>query len=357
MQTIRTLVVDDSALMRRMLSMALDTDDRITVVGAVESANAARKAIKDLNPDVLTLDLEMPGMDGATFLGKLMAARPMPVLVISTLAQHQSVLGVKLLELGAFDFVPKPMTGKGGDSLQNFSRDLCARVKMAAEAAPSIRAGAKSSPSRVDAPIAPVSNAPPSNLHLIGIGASTGGVPAVQALLGALPRSSPPIAIAQHMPDHFTARFAKSLTSNTALEVCEASDGMRMRTGLVAIAPGDANLVIESAGGTPVCRLAKAERSQGAAPSVDILFKSIAQSFGAKAGAAILTGMGRDGAAGLRDIHDAGGFTAAQDEASCVVFGMPRAAQSLGAAAFVGPPAKIAHALLDPTNYETRRVA
>lgn len=353
MQPIRALVVDDSALMRRMLTMSLERDSGITVVGAVDGALAARQAIKDLNPDVITLDLEMPGMDGATFLGKLMAARPMPVVVISTLAQHQSVLGVRLLELGAFDFVAKPVTG-GGESLESFSDDLCARVRAAAEAAPAIKSRARTGQSRAGAPAAPVAA---SHVHLLAIGASTGGVPAVQSLLGQLPKSTPPIVIAQHMPDHFTSRFAKSLTASTQLEVREAEHGLRLSTGMVAIAPGDANLIVESAGGSPKCRLEAAEKGAGATPSVDKLFHSVAAAFGAKTSAAILTGMGRDGAEGLAAIHEAGGFTAAQDEASCVVFGMPRAAQALGVVDFVGPPPQIAHALVNPPKQQSAKVA
>ena len=356
MQSIRALVVDDSALMRRMLTMSLERDPRITVVGAVDGALPARQAIKDLNPDVITLDLEMPGMDGATFLGKLMAARPMPVVVISTLAQHQSVLGVRLLELGAFDFVAKPGTG-GGESLESFSDDLCGRVRAAAEAAPAIKARARAGQPRAAAPAAAPATVAASHIRLLAIGASTGGVPAVQSLLGQLPKSTPPIVIAQHMPDHFTARFAKSLTASTQLEVREADHGLRLTSGMVAIAPGDANLVVESAGGSPLCRLEKADKGSGATPSVDVLFHSVASSFGDKASAAILTGMGRDGAEGLAAIHKAGGFTAAQDEASCVVFGMPRAAQALGVVDFVGPPPQIAQALVNPSKQQSAKVA
>lgn len=354
---IRTLIVDDSALMRRMLTMSLERDDRIAVVGAVASAKEARDAVRQLNPDVLTLDLEMPGMDGATFLGKLMAARPMPVIVISSLAQHTSVLGVKLLELGAFDVVAKPAGGKGA-GLYEFADDLCARVLAAAKAGAVIRAKARSKTGGAKPTSAAMASAPaPDGLRLIAVGASTGGVPAVQALLGAMGPSAPPIAIAQHMPDHFTARFAKSLTASTALEVREAQNGLRLSPGMVAIAPGDANLTVESVSGTPKCRLTSAVDAAGATPSVDVLFSSVAANFGESAAAALLTGMGRDGAQGLSEIHAAGGFTAAQDEASCVVFGMPRAAIALGAAQIVGPPTKIAHELMNPINYSKADVA
>lgn len=347
MRPIQTLIVDDSALMRRMLALALGMDDRIQVVGAVDSADAARKAIRQLNPDVLTLDLEMPGMDGATFLGKLMAARPMPAIIVSSLAQHTSVLGMRLLELGAFDFMAKP-NGAQGEGLHAFGADLCARVVAAAKAAPAIRARAqKANAAQQGSSTLPVAE---SRLQLIAIGASTGGVPAVQALLARFGPATPPIAIAQHMPEGFTDRFAKTLTRHTSLNVCEATDGLRLSAGMAAIAPGQANLTVDFASGAPVCRLTAPETDIGPTPSIDVLFRSAARAFRSRVAAGLLTGMGRDGAEGLAAIRKAGGFTAAQDEASCVVFGMPRAAIEMGAAAFVGPPVDIARELVDPKN-------
>ena len=351
MKPVRTLICDDSALMRRLFTMVLQRDSRIEVIGAVESAAQARDAIKSLNPDVLTLDIEMPGMDGVTFLSKLMAARPMPVVMLSTLGQSASDLGVKLLQLGAFELVGKPVA-MNGDDLDSFAKQLTDCV-VAASAAGVPR------PARAPAPgMAKAGNlaVPPSSVRLIAIGASTGGVPAVQSLLGRFGPTMPPVAIAQHMPNNFTARFAKSLSGSSSLNVVEATHGMRLKSGTAVIAPGHTNLSVELRSGDVVCRLDEAPE-KGATPSVDVLFRSAAAAFGAGVSGALLTGMGRDGAEGLRAIQAAGGFTAAQNEATCVVFGMPKAAIALGAAAYIGSPADIAAALVDPENYPKRKVA
>lgn len=353
MKPVRTLICDDSALMRRMFTMVLQRDDRIEVVGAVESAVEARDAIKRLNPDVLTLDIEMPGMDGVTFLAKLMAARPMPVIMLSTLAQGDSELGVKLLQLGAFEFVAKPVA-MNGDGLEVFAKQLtdCVVAASAASAPRAAPSPARAATRTTSTHLAP----PPSSVRLISIGASTGGVPAVQALLGRFGPRMPPVAIAQHMPNNFTARFAKSLSASSGFEVVEAEDRMRLKPGMAVIAPGHANLSVEVRSGDIICRLDDQPRS-GATPSVDDLFNSAASALGAGVSAALLTGMGRDGADGLKAIHDAGGFTAAQSQDTCVVFGMPKAAIALGAAAYIGGPTDIAAALVDPANYSQRKVA
>lgn len=353
MKPVRTLICDDSALMRRLFSMVLERDERIEVVGAVESALEARDAIKRLNPDVLTLDIEMPGMDGVTFLAKLMAARPMPVIMLSTLAQSDSELGVKLLQLGAFDFVAKPVA-MNSDGLEIFAKQLTDCVVAASAAGVSrtpqtqTSAGARTPPTHLPPP--------PSSVRLISIGASTGGVPAVQALLGRFGPQMPPVVIAQHMPNNFTARFAKSLSASAGFAVVEAEDRMRLKPGMAVVAPGHANLSVEVRSGDIVCKLDNEPR-RGATPSVDALFHSAAAALGASVSGALLTGMGRDGADGLKAIFDAGGFTAAQSQDTCVVFGMPKAAITLGAAAYIGSPTDIAAALVDPANYPQRKVA
>ena len=350
MSPIRTLIVDDSAVVRRMLAMAVNSDDRIAVIGSVDSAIAAREAVKASNPDVITLDMDMPGMNGAGFLAKLMAARPTPTIMVSTEDELRSPVREQLLQLGAFAIIERPTVMKR-DMLAGFGQQLCGAIHAAGEAAPGIKA---KGPRARYVPPAPTA---PSQLKLIAIGSSTGGVPAVQAVLSSLGANAPPIAIAQHMPDNFTARFAKSLATHTQLAVHEASDGLRLGPGVVAIAPGGSHLSVERVSGDFVCRLQPANRSEGPSPSVDVLFHSVAKASGAATGAAILTGMGSDGAAGLEAIRNAGGFTAAQDQASCVVFGMPRAAIAKGAAAFVGPPHDIALQIMTSANYEETRVA
>ncbi|NJO36417.1 MAG: chemotaxis response regulator protein-glutamate methylesterase [Rhizobiales bacterium] len=325
-RNIRVVVVDDSALMRKMLSSILESDSDIKVVGAAPDALSARQMIRDLDPDVVTLDVEMPGMDGLTFLEKIMTLRPMPVIMVSSLTQKGAKTTIRALECGAVDFVAKPMAS-AQEGLHTLKSSLVSKVKAAFSAnvmAPKLRQATR----------APVSTSTrPGNTKLIAIGASTGGVVAVQTVLASLPRQCPGIVIAQHMPPAFTKSFASRLDQNCALTVVEASDGERIQSGHAYVAPGSHHLEICQSQQGFICRLRDGPLVSGHRPSVDVLFDSVARQVASHAVGVILTGMGRDGAAGLLAMRQAGAATFGQCEASCVVYGMPRAAKELGAVA------------------------
>ena len=312
MQCVRVLVIDDSATMRAIIAETLSRDSGIEVVGAVGDAIEARQAIKDLNPDVITLDVEMPKMSGIEFLEKVMRLRPMPVIMVSTLTQAGAAISVQALEIGAFDCVGKP----------DFD-GLAEKVKAAA------RARVRSSGERAR-PVAPVRNYRPSN-KLLAIGSSTGGVEALLAVLSRFPENCPPTLITQHMPPTFTASFAARLDRSCAPKVQEARDGAPIMPGHVYVAPGGETHLEVVGGLQPRCSLRRGPPVNGHCPSVDVLFSSVAQVYGRRSVGLILTGMGRDGAAGLKSIREAGARTIGQDEASCVVYGMPKAAFELGA--------------------------
>lgn len=312
MQCVRVLVIDDSATMRAIIAETLSRDSGIEVVGAVGDAIEARQAIKDLNPDVITLDVEMPKMSGIEFLEKVMRLRPMPVIMVSTLTQAGAATSVQALEIGAFDCVGKP----------DFD-GLAEKVKAAA------RARVRSSGERAR-PVAPVRNYRPSN-KLLAIGSSTGGVEALLAVLSRFPENCPPTLITQHMPPTFTASFAARLDRSCAPKVQEARDGAPIMPGHVYVAPGGETHLEVVGGLQPRCSLRRGPPVNGHCPSVDVLFSSVAQVYGRRSVGLILTGMGRDGAAGLKSIREAGARTIGQDEASCVVYGMPKAAFELGA--------------------------
>jgi two-component system, chemotaxis family, protein-glutamate methylesterase/glutaminase len=322
---IRVLVVDDSALMRQLLTHILGNDREIEVVGTAPDPMVARDKIKELNPDVLTLDLEMPRMDGLTFLERLMALRPMPVLVVSTLTQKGADIALRALELGAVDYVAKPHV-----DIQNgvceLGGELIAKVKAAAAARISTRR-------RGDTPAKPIvfDHKFSTEGRIVAIGASTGGVEALQQLLTALPANIPAILITQHMPQGFTASFAKRLDGRCAMSVSEAVDGTRILPGHVYIAPGNLHLELVRSGAHYFCRLNDRPRVTGHKPSVDVLFTSFAAAAGRNGVGVILTGMGSDGAAGLLKMRQAGARTLGQDESSCLIYGMPKAAKLLGA--------------------------
>jgi len=354
---IKVLIVDDSALVRQILVEILKRARDIEVVGTASDPFMAREKIKETNPDVLTLDVEMPRMDGLTFLANLMRLRPMPVLMISSLTERGADTTLKALELGAFDFVSKPKVDVAG-TLADFSEEILTKIRAAA----GTRVVARSNPAAFPAPVVPKHSAdailPAADSvtavkrmlrttdRVIAIGASTGGTEAIRAVLTALPADSPAIVIAQHIPAAFSAPFAKRMDSVSALSVCEPTDGQHIMAGHVYIAPGGRHLLVERDGARYRCRLNDGPPVNRHCPSVDVLFRSVAQQVGPNAVGVILTGMGDDGARGLKEMHDAGAPTIAQDEHSSVVWGMPGAAVKVGAIDEVMSLDKIAAAVM-----------
>ena len=332
--TVSVLVVDDSPTMRGLITAALRRDPEIEVVGSACDPLEAREAIKRLNPDVITLDVEMPNMNGLEFLEKIMRLRPMPVVMVSTLTQAGAEVTLAALELGAVDAVGKPGAGM---TAQDAFADLAAKVKIAARS--NLRAGAGTAPARVSDTYRAAAD------HVLAIGASTGGVEALLSIISAFPANCPATVVTQHMPATFTPSFAARLDRASAATVREATDGALLERGCVYIAPGgEAHL--EVSGVTPRCRLVRSETVSGHRPSVDVLFGSVARLRRPMTGV-ILTGMGRDGAQGLLEMRQAGGRTLGQDEASCVVYGMPKAAFLLGGVERQLPLSRLPSAILD----------
>lgn len=318
MKPVRVLVVDDSATMRALISSRLRRDPEIEVVGGAGDPLQAREMIKQLNPDVLTLDVEMPRMNGIEFLERLMRLRPMPVVMVSTLTQEGAETTLQALELGAFDCVGKPASA---DMAQAFD-DLGEKVKAAAKSR--VRAAApRPAPARA-------SNFR-SNGKIIAIGASTGGVEALITVLSAMPENCPPTVVTQHMPATFTKSFAARLDRMCAPQVTEAEDGQPLQPGRIFIAPGGARHMEVGGSSNHVVRLRETDLVNGHRPSVDVLFHSVASTCSARSVGLILTGMGKDGAKGMLAMRQAGARTFGQDEASCVVYGMPKAAFEIGA--------------------------
>lgn len=344
---IRVLVVDDSALVRKVLSEQLDKYDDVEVVGTAVDPYVARDKIVQLRPDVITLDLEMPRMDGLTFLAKLMRHFPLPVVVVSSLTPAHSEAAVRALALGAVDVVCKPGSSftipEVADQLINAIR-TAARAKVQSPAT-SFPSGVMAVPDQPD--FGPPILAGITTTHkLLAIGASTGGTKAIESLLTQMPPSAPGMVIVQHMPAGFTASFAKRLSTLCKLDVREAADGDIVTTGVALIAPGDKHLIVQRSGSQVVARVKDGPPVHHQRPAVDVLFDSVARALGRNAVGALLTGMGADGAKGLLAMHGAGAHTIAQDEESCVVFGMPREAIRLGAADEVLPLGRIAAAML-----------
>lgn len=335
--SVRTLVVDDSPTMRAMISTLLSSDPDIEVIGTASNTAIARTMIKELNPDVITLDVEMPGMNGLEFLDKIMRLRPTPVVMVSTLTQKGAEATIRALELGAYDCYPKP-TGSLREAATLDEGRLPHMVKGAART--QRRGGASA------APTGPIAAYRPKPDALVAIGASTGGVEALVALLSRWPENCPPTVIVQHMPPLFTASFAARLDRLCAPRVMEAPAGAPLVPGHVYLAAGGEKH-LEVLGGTPHrCRLVADGLTSGHRPSVDRLFHSVAKVCGKHAVGAILTGMGADGALGLKAMRDAGAFTIGQDEASCVVYGMPGAAKAMDAVEIQLPLERIAGRLL-----------
>ena len=346
MSKIRVLVVDDSAVIRKLVTEILDSDPEIEVVGSAPDAFIARDKIKALNPDVITLDVEMPKMDGITFLKNLMRLRPMPVVMLSTLTQKGADITLEALSVGALDFVFKP-TGSG------VGLDLCAaeiieKVKTASKANVKHRVKADLSFSKGSGLSARFSaDKMRDDLRLIALGASTGGTEAIREVLFRLPEYAPPIVIAQHIPKEFSLPFARRMDGISALNVKEAEDGDLIKPGHVYIAPGSHHLTVERLGSNRMrCRLNLDEPVNRHRPSVDVLFDSVAREIGGGTICVLLTGMGKDGAMGMKRMQQAGAETIAQDETSSVVWGMPGEAVKIGAADYIYPLDKVAEQIM-----------
>lgn len=322
MNKIRVLSVDDSALMRQLMTEIVNSHPDMEMVATAPDPLVARDLIKKFEPQVLTLDVEMPRMDGLDFLEKLMRLRPMPVVMVSSLTGKGSEITLRALELGAVDFVTKPQLG--------IREGMLAYSELIAE---KIRTAAKARLPRLSTSPAPqiLSHTPLlSSEKLIAIGASTGGTEAIRQVLQPLPATSPALLITQHMPPGFTRSFAERLNKLCQITVKEAQDGERVLPGHAYIAPGDRHLELARSGANYQVRLHDGPPVNRHRPSVDVLFRSVAQFAGRNAVGVILTGMGNDGAAGMLEMHRAGAYTLAQNEASCVVFGMPREAIATG---------------------------
>ena len=344
MKKIKVLVVDDSSTMRGLIATALSSDADIEVVGQAEDPLQARQAIKALNPDVVTLDVEMPNMSGLEFLEKIMRLRPMPVIMVSTLTSRGADETVRALEIGAVDCIEKPRPGNE----HNFE-ELPFKVKIAATAR--IRPLTTESDRQKTAAEARATHAHyMSDGRVLAIGASTGGVEALIELLSHFPENCPPTVIAQHMPASFTKSFANRLNRICPAKVQEASNGAKLAPGHIFLAPGGPLHLEISGTGDLHCRLKAGDRVNGHCPSVDVLFESVARTCTARAVGVILTGMGRDGASGLLSMRKAGARTYGQNESTCIVYGMPKAAFDLGAVEKQLPLDRLAAAIVSETS-------
>lgn len=351
---IRTLIVDDSAMVRKILSLGLSQDPEIEVIGTAADPRVAMQYMVKERPDVITLDLEMPNMDGLTFLRQLMAKAPIPTVVISSQTQRSAQSTVDALAAGAVDVIAKPKMELGG-GLSSMMDSIAHRVKVAARAQVGQGAAPAVVTARPQPPVATARAIPTGPVPtrgdipdwMIAIGASTGGVQALTHVLEAMPETSPPIVIVQHMPEGFTASFANRLNQTCALRVREAKQGDVLENGLVLIAPGGpCHMKIVPKGNRFVVELVEGPEVCFSRPAVDVLLKSVARYAKGRVSSAILTGMGKDGAEGQLAIRLSGGRTVAQDEASCVVFGMPHAAEEIGAPEKLVPLNEVAPWLL-----------
>jgi len=360
---IRVIVVDDSALVRSLLSEIINRQSDMQCIGTANDPLVAREMIREMNPDVITLDVEMPRMDGIDFLGRLMRLRPMPVVMISTLTERGAEVTMRALELGAVDFVAKPRVGLSS-GLNELATQIVDKIRVAAIAqvrrAPPVRlAGDTSAEGGAAAP------APASSMALLGrvstekvicIGASTGGTEAIREVLVQMPADSPAIVITQHMPPGFTTSFAARLNGLCQITVKEAVNGERILPGHAYIAPGGRQFAVARSGANYVAVVNDDPPVNRHKPSVEVLFKSAAAVIGRNAYGIMLTGMGADGAAAMREMKDAGSYNYVQDEASCIVFGMPREAIAHGAADEVLPLTQIAPALVTRLRGATDRL-
>ena len=349
MKKITVVVVDDSALVRGLLAEIINRQPDMMCIGAASDPLVAREMIRNLNPDVITLDIEMPRMDGIDFLSRLMRLRPMPVVMVSTLTERGAEVTMKALELGAVDFVAKPKIGVS-DGLRQLGDDITDKVRTAARATvrrlPAAAPAGAAAPGST-APAAPISLGRLSTEKIIFIGASTGGTEATREVLTRLPADAPAVLITQHMPPGFTKSYAMRLDSLCRIRVAEASDGERVLPGHAYIAPGGMHLSVERSGANYIARVRDGDPVNRHKPSVEVLFQSAARVVGPNALGVMLTGMGADGARAMKELRDAGSYNIAQDEASCVVFGMPREAIAQGAVQEVLPVTQIGPKLIE----------
>jgi two-component system chemotaxis response regulator CheB len=341
MDKVKVLIIDDSALVRKLLKDILESDPHIEIVGTAPDPLIAIRKIKDLKPDVLTLDIEMPKMDGLTFLSRLMRSFPMPVVMFSSLTEQGADATMKALSLGAIDFMTKPRI-KISEGIEDLRIDLCSKVKAASTA----KLKKAVSPTNLEIPpklgMDVIIKAEKSASVIEGqpifvIGASTGGTVALEQILNKLPSDAPPTLIVQHMPPVFTNSFAKRVNGLSAMTVVEAKDNDELRAGLALIAPGGTHMIVNKGPRGYFVRVKDGPPVNRHIPSVDVLFRSAANTLGPNALGVILTGMGDDGARGMREMKHAGAFTIAQDEESCVVFGMPKVAIEMGGVTKVLP--------------------
>lgn len=330
MKKITVIVVDDSALIRKLLTEIINSQSDMEVIGAAADPLAAREMIRQLNPDVLTLDVEMPKMDGLDFLEKLMRLRPMPVVMVSTLTEKSSDVTLRALELGAVDFVAKPKIDIAS-GLKEYGSEIANKIRIAKSARLKRNVSPLATKSATaDAVLPSIANRIASTEKLIIVGASTGGTEAIKEFLIRMPPDSPGILVTQHMPEGFTKSFANRLNSLCKISVVEAQGGERVLPGHAFIAPGHSHLLLKRSGANYMTELNQGELVSRHRPSVDVLFRSVANCAGKNAIGVILTGMGKDGAAGMLEMQKSGAYNFAQDEASCVVFGMPKEAIAAG---------------------------
>ncbi|AXV16951.1 chemotaxis response regulator protein-glutamate methylesterase [Neorhizobium sp. SOG26] len=352
-QKIRVLIIDDSASVRQTLTAVLSADPEIEVMGAATDPFMAARKIKEQIPDVITLDVEMPQMDGITFLRKLMVQHPIPVVMCSSLTESGSETLMQALEAGAVDIILKPKIG-AADHLAESGERIRTVVKSAARARVSKLRASRVADGTINTKLTADAVLPPPKIGamakttemVVCVGASTGGTEALREMLEALPANSPGIVIVQHMPEKFTAAFAKRLNGLCEVEVKEAQDGDPVLRGHVLIAPGDKHMLLERRGARYEVSVRAGPLVSRHRPSVDVLFRSAARSAGANAMGVIMTGMGDDGARGMNEMHQAGAYTVAQDEATSVVFGMPKEAIAHGGVDKIVPLEQIAREIL-----------
>ncbi|MDD2659965.1 MAG: chemotaxis response regulator protein-glutamate methylesterase [Methylococcales bacterium] len=352
MNKIKVLIIDDSVLIRKILTEILNSSPDIEVVGIAADPLIARDLIKRLNPDVLTLDIEMPNMDGITFLRNLMRLRPTPVVMISTLTEKGAGVTLEALTLGAVDFISKPKIDVV-DTLNSYAEEVISKVKMAAR----VNLGnniyktlkAKETdkrPDDVNLNTAAVKRRPAASNKIIALGASTGGTEAIKAVAKRLPADTPAIVITQHLPVAYSESFARNIDLVTEMAACIPKHGQPLENGHIYLAPGDRHLEVVREGFRYIIKLLDSEPVNRHKPAVDVMFSSIAKCAGANAIAVLLTGMGADGAKGMKEMHDAGAKTVIQDEQTSVVWGMPGVAFKLGCTDYVLPLEEIADRIL-----------
>ncbi len=353
---IKVLIVDDSALVRQVLTSILDQQADIDVVGACMDPIYAREKIKQLKPDVITLDVEMPRMDGLTFLDHLMRLHPLPVVMISSLTEKGAEATLKALELGAVDFVSKPKSDIGRGLMNDYAEEVVSKVRMAARS----RVAGSRRPLTASQPVvasAPVAGGLKTTQSIIAIGASTGGTEAIRVVLEQMPADSPGVVITQHIPEAFAGPFAERVNQTSRLSVALARDGQQILPGHCYVAPGDHHLEVVRSGARYLCRLSHGDPVNRHRPSVEVLFDSVARNVGRNAIAVMLTGMGKDGANAMLRVRQAGGKTLVQDEKSSVVWGMPGACVEVGAADIQVPLTRVVAKVFELLNAPADRSA